>query len=72
MKGEKERYSFGLFALPKEEVNIEVPGELVEDNIHPLRYRPFNYGDFLKYFLFTLSPNALDVFAAASSYPQGS
>ncbi|TKY74685.1 2-oxoglutarate-dependent dioxygenase AOP1 [Spatholobus suberectus] len=42
MSGNKERYSFGFFAMPKEEMYIEVPCELVDGNIHPLRYRPFN------------------------------
>ncbi|KAK7377269.1 hypothetical protein VNO80_02691 [Phaseolus coccineus] len=63
MKEVKERESFALFAMPKEEVKIEVPAELVEDNIHPLRYRPFNYGEFFNYFISTLNPNALEVFA---------
>ncbi|KAG4954017.1 putative 2-oxoglutarate-dependent dioxygenase AOP1.2 [Glycine soja] len=63
MGGEKERYSFALFAVPKEEVKIEVPPELVEENMHPLRYRPFNYGDYFQYFVSTLKENALDVFA---------
>ncbi|XP_020207078.1 probable 2-oxoglutarate-dependent dioxygenase AOP1 [Cajanus cajan] len=63
MKGEKERYSFALFSVPKEEVKIEVPPELVEDNMYPLRYKPFNYGEYFKYFVSTLKENALDVFA---------
>lgn len=63
MSGDKERYSFGLFALPKEDIKIEVPPELVDDKMHPLRYRPFNYGDYFQYFVSTLKENALDVFA---------
>ncbi|XP_027357030.1 probable 2-oxoglutarate-dependent dioxygenase AOP1 [Abrus precatorius] len=63
MSGEKERYSFGFFAMPKEEVNIEVPIELVDDKTHPLRYRPFNYGEYFHYFVSTLKENALEVFA---------
>ncbi|CAJ1972130.1 unnamed protein product [Sphenostylis stenocarpa] len=63
MKEEKERYSFALFAVPKEEVKIEVPPELVEEKIHPLRYRAFNYGDYFAYFVSTLHDNALDLFA---------
>ncbi|KAG5098450.1 hypothetical protein JHK82_048304 [Glycine max] len=47
--------------MPKEEVKIEVPPELVEDNLLPLRYRPFNYGDYFQYFVSTLKENALDV-----------
>ncbi|KAL2346794.1 hypothetical protein Fmac_000794 [Flemingia macrophylla] len=63
MSGEKERYTFGVFAKPKEEMVIEVPHELVEDKVHPLRYRPFNYGEFLHYFVQTLKENALQAFA---------
>ncbi|RDY00506.1 putative 2-oxoglutarate-dependent dioxygenase AOP1.2, partial [Mucuna pruriens] len=63
MRGEKERYSFGLFAMPKEEMNIKVPRELVDDKIHPLRYHPFNYGEYISYFVSNLKENALEVFA---------
>nr|KYP39565.1 Flavonol synthase/flavanone 3-hydroxylase [Cajanus cajan] len=63
MNGDKERYSFGVFAKPKEEMIIEVPSELVEEKLHPLRYRPFNYGEYLYYFVTTLQENALQVFA---------
>ncbi|XP_027333707.1 probable 2-oxoglutarate-dependent dioxygenase AOP1 [Abrus precatorius] len=63
MSGDKERYSFGFFVMPKEEVKIEVPPELVDDKMHPLRYRPFNYGDYFQYFVSTLNENALDVYA---------
>ncbi|KAK7352748.1 hypothetical protein VNO80_18176 [Phaseolus coccineus] len=48
---EKERYAFGVFAGPKEEMNIEVPDELVDNQIHPLRYRPFNYGEYFNYYV---------------------
>ncbi|MED6209071.1 hypothetical protein PIB30_051134 [Stylosanthes scabra] len=63
MKGDKERYSLGLFTMPKEEAKIEVPPELVDGNTHPLRYKPFTHGDFIKYFVSTLDENALDAFA---------
>ncbi|KAK7384757.1 hypothetical protein VNO78_30458 [Psophocarpus tetragonolobus] len=63
MSGEKERYSIALFAMPKDEMKIEVPSEFVEEKIHPLRYKPFNYGDYLQFFVSTLKENALDVFA---------
>ncbi|XP_061340637.1 probable 2-oxoglutarate-dependent dioxygenase AOP1 [Gastrolobium bilobum] len=63
MSGDQERYSFGLFAVPKEEVKIEVPPEFVDEKMHPLRYRPFNYGEYFHYFVSTLKENALDVFA---------
>ncbi|KAG5034254.1 hypothetical protein JHK87_009164 [Glycine soja] len=62
LSGGKERYSFGLFAMPKEEMDIEVPPELVDDQIHPLRYRPFNYGEYFNYFV-SNPREALEVFA---------
>lgn len=62
MNGDKERYSFALFSLPKEEVKIEVPHELVDDKMHPLRYKSFNYGDYLDYYVSTLKENALEAF----------
>ncbi|KAK7311853.1 hypothetical protein RJT34_10272 [Clitoria ternatea] len=63
MSGEKERYSFGYFAFPKDEMEIEVPSELVDNKNHPLRYHPFNYGEYFHYFASTLQENALEVFA---------
>jgi len=62
LRGEKERYSFGHFAMPKEEMDIEVPDELVDNQIHPLRYRPFNYGEYFNYFV-SNPIGALEVFA---------
>ncbi|WVZ19402.1 hypothetical protein V8G54_006724 [Vigna mungo] len=46
LKGVKERYSIGLFANPNEEMKVEVPDELVDNQIHPLRYRPFAFGEY--------------------------
>ncbi|KAK7320713.1 hypothetical protein VNO77_30437 [Canavalia gladiata] len=66
MSGDKERFSFALFAVPKEEMKIEVPSELVDDKMHPLRYKPFNYGDYFQYFISTLKEDALDAFASVS------
>ncbi|RDX61782.1 putative 2-oxoglutarate-dependent dioxygenase AOP1.2, partial [Mucuna pruriens] len=63
MRGEKERYSFGLFAMPKEDMDIEVPSELVNDKIHPLRYRSFNFGEYISYFVSNPNENALQEFA---------
>jgi isopenicillin N synthase-like dioxygenase len=57
MFGDKERYSFALFSLPKKDVEIEVPQELVEDKMHPLHYRSFNYDDYLDYFMLGLKEN---------------
>ncbi|KAK8545160.1 hypothetical protein V6N13_066460 [Hibiscus sabdariffa] len=62
MKGDKERYSFGLFTLPKEGATIEAARELV-DSEHPLLYRPFKFADYFSYFLSNLSDDALDVYA---------
>ncbi|KAL5144961.1 putative 2-oxoglutarate-dependent dioxygenase AOP1.2 [Glycine soja] len=66
MSGDKERYSFGLFTMPKEEMDIEVPIELVDEKIHPLRYHPFKYGEYISYFVSNLKENALEVFAEMS------
>ncbi|KAJ1420193.1 Oxoglutarate/iron-dependent dioxygenase [Sesbania bispinosa] len=63
MSGEKERYSFGLFAVPKDDVVIKVPHELVDDEIHPLRYKSFKYGEYFNYHVSTLKENALEAFA---------
>lgn len=63
LSGGNERYSFGLFAMPKEEMDIEVPIELVDEKIHPLRYHPFKYGEYISYFVSNLKENALEVFA---------
>ncbi|KAL5729446.1 hypothetical protein ACHQM5_002396 [Ranunculus cassubicifolius] len=49
MSGEKERYSYALFASPNEGVVVEIPKELV-DKDHPLLYKPFNFMDFLYHF----------------------
>ncbi|KAI3949244.1 hypothetical protein MKW92_021999 [Papaver armeniacum] len=48
VKGEKDRYSYGLFACLKEGVIVETPKELV-DKDHPLLFRPFNYRDYIQY-----------------------
>ncbi|MBA0574445.1 hypothetical protein Golob_001649 [Gossypium lobatum] len=62
MKGEKERYSFGLFTVPKEGAMIEAARELV-DNEHPLLYRPFKFADYFSYFVSNLSDDALEIYA---------
>ncbi|CAL0305703.1 unnamed protein product [Lupinus luteus] len=59
---EKLRYSFGLFPMVKEDMEIKVPNELVDDQ-HPLRYRPFIYRDFLSHYIATRNPESIDVFA---------
>ncbi|KAK2661089.1 hypothetical protein Ddye_007622 [Dipteronia dyeriana] len=62
MSGNKERYSFGLFSMPKEGATIEVPLELV-DNDHPLVYRPFKFSDFFYNFVNNTRDDALEAFA---------
>ena len=62
MKANKERYSFGLFSVPKEGAMIEVPRELV-DNEHPLLYRPFKFADYFSYFVSNISDDALEIYA---------
>ncbi|KAK1264635.1 hypothetical protein QJS04_geneDACA023913 [Acorus gramineus] len=44
----KERYSFGLFMLPKWDVAVKVVEELI-DKAHPRRYKAFDYMDYLRY-----------------------
>ncbi|CAJ1973760.1 unnamed protein product [Sphenostylis stenocarpa] len=67
---DKGRYSFAVFTMPKQEMVVEVPGELVDDKIHPLCYHPFNYGEFVNYFASTLTPNALEEFASCCEREQ--
>lgn len=62
MKGQKERYSCGLFLSPREDLTIEVPEKLVDQH-HPLLYRPFTYSDFLNFYTSNLSDQALELFA---------
>ncbi|KAI4370950.1 hypothetical protein MLD38_019236 [Melastoma candidum] len=42
------RYSIGIFALPKPECVVSAPDEVV-DTEHPLRYRPFEIGEYFDY-----------------------
>ncbi|KAL9440134.1 hypothetical protein AB3S75_018903 [Citrus x aurantiifolia] len=62
MSGNKERYSFGSFSMPKEGVATEVPNELVDDD-HPLVYRPFKFSEFMAYFVNNISDDALEIYA---------
>ncbi|EOY31391.1 Oxoglutarate/iron-dependent dioxygenase - like 10 [Theobroma cacao] len=62
MKADRERYSFGLFSMPKEGAMIEVPRELV-DKEHPLLYRPFKFADYFSYFVSNISDDALEIYA---------
>lgn len=49
MRGSKEkaRYSVGIFSFHKGVV--QVPEELIDEQ-HPLRYKPFNNFDMLRYY----------------------
>uniref|UniRef100_A0A7N0VLN4 2-oxoglutarate-dependent dioxygenase DAO n=1 Tax=Kalanchoe fedtschenkoi TaxID=63787 RepID=A0A7N0VLN4_KALFE len=62
ISGDRDRYSCGLFILPKKDVIIEVPDELVDDD-HPLLYKPYNYTDYINYFVGNLKDDALETFA---------
>ncbi|KAK9149778.1 hypothetical protein Scep_008535 [Stephania cephalantha] len=63
MSGKKKRYSYALFATPKEGTVVEVPLEMV-DKEHPLMFRPFNFMDFLYYFYANYtSDNTLETYA---------
>lgn len=43
---DKDRYTFALFIMPKEDQVVEAPRELVDDE-HPPHYRTFIFKDFL-------------------------
>ncbi|KAI3716300.1 hypothetical protein L6452_23538 [Arctium lappa] len=60
MSGEKDRFSIGVFSVPKWEKTVKAPEEMV-DKEHPLLFNPFNYGDFTKFFC--LKENVNDKFA---------
>ncbi|VVB07074.1 unnamed protein product [Arabis nemorensis] len=45
----KTRYSTALFSVPKDEVIIDSPEELVDEE-HPRIFKPFEYGDFIRFF----------------------
>ncbi|KAK8493528.1 hypothetical protein V6N13_029569 [Hibiscus sabdariffa] len=47
MKGNKTRYSIGLFAIARGGYRVKVPEELVDDQ-NALRFKPFDYEEFLR------------------------
>ncbi|XP_059664661.1 probable 2-oxoglutarate-dependent dioxygenase AOP1 [Cornus florida] len=49
MTENETRYSVGLFSSPKEGHIVKVPDELVNEE-HPLRFKPFEYMEYLKFF----------------------
>lgn len=49
MRGEKERYSLGAFAVPLEGSIIKAQKELVDEE-HPQILKDYDYNDFSKFF----------------------
>ncbi|KAI3525087.1 hypothetical protein L1887_03759 [Cichorium endivia] len=49
MNGEGTRYSIGLFAIPKWGKFVKAPEEMVDEE-HPLLFKPFDYGEFVKFY----------------------
>ncbi|XP_024980448.1 probable 2-oxoglutarate-dependent dioxygenase AOP1 [Cynara cardunculus var. scolymus] len=60
LKGNTNRFSLALFALPKTGYTLKAIEEMVDEE-HPLLFKPFDYEDFMK-FLFT-SRRPIDKFA---------
>ncbi|XP_024980215.1 probable 2-oxoglutarate-dependent dioxygenase AOP1 [Cynara cardunculus var. scolymus] len=46
--GEKDRFTIGVFSVPKWEKTIKAPEEMVDEE-HPLLFNPFHFGDFLQF-----------------------
>lgn len=59
---DEDRYSIGLFSIPKEGIIIEAPEEMVDEE-HPLLYKPFDHHKFIDFVssnaAAVTSPNAL-------------
>ncbi|KAK8664049.1 hypothetical protein V6N13_083852 [Hibiscus sabdariffa] len=55
MKGSKARYSVGLFATPRGGYRVKAPEELVDDK-NPILFKPFDYEEFLGFYLTQVSP----------------
>nr|XP_043627165.1 probable 2-oxoglutarate-dependent dioxygenase AOP1 [Erigeron canadensis] len=49
MSGVKDRFSIGVFSVPKLEKLIKAPEEMVDEE-HPLLFKPFYFGEFIKFF----------------------
>ncbi|KZV30820.1 hypothetical protein F511_37017 [Dorcoceras hygrometricum] len=49
MKGSVDRYSVGLFSIPKEGYIIKAPEEMIDEE-HPLLYKPYDHFEFVKFF----------------------
>nr|GEW21955.1 probable 2-oxoglutarate-dependent dioxygenase AOP1 [Tanacetum cinerariifolium] len=60
LSGDKDRYSIGVFSVPKDEKTIKAPEEMVDED-HPLLFKPFVYEEFFKFF--RMEENVNDPFA---------
>ena len=49
MTGNMARYSLGFFSVQKSSSFVKSFDEMVDEE-HPLLYKPFQYGEFLKFF----------------------
>ncbi|PWA69194.1 2-oxoglutarate (2OG) and Fe(II)-dependent oxygenase superfamily protein [Artemisia annua] len=49
MSGDEDRFSIGVFSVPKDEKTIKAPEEMVDED-HPLLFKPFVYEEFFKFF----------------------
>lgn len=49
MSGNEERYSVGLFSIPKAGYIVRSPQELVDED-HPLLYKPFDHAKFVEFY----------------------
>ncbi|KAL6137683.1 hypothetical protein ACLB2K_062972 [Fragaria x ananassa] len=49
MTGNEDRYSTGLFSIPKAGYIIKAPGEVVDEE-HPLLFKPFDHVEFLGFY----------------------
>ncbi|KAI3789689.1 hypothetical protein L2E82_02492 [Cichorium intybus] len=49
MSGDKNRFSIGFFSVPKWGKILKAPEEMVDEE-HPLLFKPFDFGEFMKFF----------------------
>ncbi|KAL7099795.1 hypothetical protein ACP275_09G108200 [Erythranthe tilingii] len=49
MAGDEARYSIGLFSIPKPGYIIKSPEEMVDEEKHPLLFKPYEYFGFLDF-----------------------
>ena len=58
LRGEKERYSLGVFSVPLEGSIIKAQKELIDEE-HPQILKDYDYADFRKFF-FSAEGRAID------------